>query len=163
MTRGLFDELGRGDEPHMPGRRVADEPPTPAAFLTLNMARCPRAPRVVRQTVAGWLDGLGVPPTFIEEVRLVVSELVTNAVTHANSAVRVRADVDDGRLRLEVHDESSQPPALIDTPTPAGGYGLHFVAQLTDDWGGSTTPTGKRVWIERRFADPIPNNDANAS
>ena len=60
----------------------------------------------------------------------------------------------DGRLRLEVHDGSSLLPASRDAARSAGGYGLQFVAALTDDWGWSTTPTGKCVWI-RSVASPI--------
>jgi anti-sigma regulatory factor (Ser/Thr protein kinase) len=72
-----------------------------AALLALNVARSHRAPRVVRQTVAGWLETFGGPAPFIDDVRLVVSELVANVVTHADSPVRVWAEVADGRLRLD--------------------------------------------------------------
>ena len=74
----------------------------------------------------------------------------------------MRAEVADGRLRLEVHDEWSVLPASRDAARSAGGYGLQFVAALTDDWGWSTTRTGKCVWIERRFADPITDDGFNA-
>ena len=123
------------------------------------MPRSGLAPRVARQTLAGWLDGLGAPATFIDDVKLVVSELVTDAVIRANSPAHVRAEVDDGRLRLAVQDESGRRPATTGTITTAGGYGLQFVAALTDDWGWSTTSTGRQVWIERRFADPTTNDD----
>jgi len=86
----------------------------------------------------------------MRDVRLLVSELVTNAVRHAEGAVvrlivSLRSDV----LRVEVHDpgfgfEVSEPPR---DPLRASGWGLVLVEELADRWGVEGTPR-TRVWFE---------------
>ena len=90
-----------------------------------------------------------------DDAVLVTSELVTNAVVHAASSTRLRATLHAGRLRLEVYDDSVEPPRPRDNSETAGGYGLQFVASLADDWGWSPTPTGKLVWAEHLDASHI--------
>ncbi len=107
------------------------------------------APRLVRRALASWLDDRGLPAAWRDDVSVVVSELVTNAVIHAPSAARVRASLDAHVLRLEVHDASAAPPAPRQPGgTGPGGYGLRIVAGLSADWGWFATPSGKYVWTE---------------
>lgn len=80
---------------------------------------------------------------------LVVSELATNAVTHARSWFEVRVVRQDDQLLLEVHDESDASPRMeehghaLDT----GGRGLHLVEALSRAWGVRREPQGgKCVW-----------------
>jgi anti-sigma regulatory factor (Ser/Thr protein kinase) len=86
----------------------------------------------------------------MRDVRLLVSELVTNAVRHAEgAAVRLIVSVVGGVLRVEVHDpgrgfEVRPPP---DDPLRASGWGLVLVEELADRWGVDRTPR-TRVWFE---------------
>ena len=93
-----------------------------------------------------------VDSDVLAELRLVVSELVTNAVRHGP------ADADDVELvvslggdvaRIEVADGGSgfEPPAGGPAPESPGGWGLVVVDRLASRWGiegGRST----RVWAE---------------
>lgn len=86
----------------------------------------------------------------MRDVRLLVSELVTNAVRHAEgAAVRLIVSTNGRVLRVEVHDpgqgfEVKPPP---DDPLRASGWGLVLVAELADRWGVDGKPR-TRVWFE---------------
>ena len=86
----------------------------------------------------------------LRDVRLLVSELVTNSVRHAEgAAVRLIVSVAGGVLRVEVHDpgrgfELKAPP---EDPLRASGWGLVLVEELADRWGVDGTPR-TRVWFE---------------
>ncbi len=93
-------------------------------------------------TVAG-LDDL------LDDAALLVSELVTNAVIHAGSEVRVRGEVVGGVLRVEVTDASRHHPALRNYSETAGtGRGMALLVALADHWGVIPTTEGKTVWFE---------------
>ena len=89
-------------------------------------------------------------PDRMRDVRLLVSELVTNAVRHAEGeAVRLVVALKGGTLRIEVHDpgrgfELKPPP---DDPLRASGWGLVLVEELADRWGVDHSPR-TRVWFE---------------
>jgi anti-sigma regulatory factor (Ser/Thr protein kinase) len=86
---------------------------------------------------------------------LLSSELVTNAVLHAQSSVELEAAYDakaDGSvLRIEVYDRSPQTAADLEPHQPAqgseGGRGLAIVARLACKWGVEPMTQGKRVWF----------------
>ena len=84
----------------------------------------------------------------VPDARLVVSELVTNAVRHAGSRFSVTVDVTDGVVLLRVTDPSSTLPVLVHaTPLMDNGRGLVIVAELSQDWGVTLEPQGgKSVW-----------------
>ena len=118
----------------------------------------PLAPRVARQQVTMLLGALsGIDR---DEVGLLVSELVTNAVTHAESVAQIHVRADEDRLRVEVADRSPERPLVrpIDH-SASNGRGLQIVATLADRWGvldgDAEGGEGKAVWFEldRRRAD----------
>lgn len=77
---------------------------------------------------------------------LVASELATNATIHAATPYRVAIETNDV-IRIEVSDESPEPPAL--TPSPHRGWGLQFVDRLSAVWGASPfNGYWKVVWAE---------------
>jgi len=100
---------------------------------------------VVRAACAEW----GIPPETADDLALVVSELVTNAVIHAASAVRLALISEEDALRLEVHDDlAARPVARPESPHTAGGRGLHVVEALTQRWGVNRHGAGKCIWAE---------------
>jgi anti-sigma regulatory factor (Ser/Thr protein kinase) len=112
------------------------------------LAQSQNAPSLARRFVSSTLDTWGVGEAFAD-VPLVTSELVTNAVQHAGSAVDVTLDLTPERLRLEVSDCSEQPPVLGDVADAHnGGWGLHIVALLASRWGLESRADGKTVWCE---------------
>src|SRR6266550_6127903 len=100
----------------------------------------PRSPSRARQFVR---DALGDSTSreVVEDVQLVVSELVTNSVRHANlgpdQRVTVSIECVDDVIRIEVRDGG---PAFTRTrsatpPASGGGMGLRIVERLSDSWG----------------------------
>jgi len=84
-----------------------------------------------------------------DDAALLMSELVTNAVIHAGSEVRIRGQVVDGVLRVEVTDASRHHPALRSYAETAGtGRGLALLVALAGSWGVIPVPEGKTVWFE---------------
>ena len=77
------------------------------------------------------------------DVRLLVSELVTNSVRHAQlgpeDSIRLKVEVDEQQVRVEVSDPGPGFDPPTDEPTPeqaaASGWGIFFVKQLADRWG----------------------------
>ncbi|MBV9448864.1 MAG: SpoIIE family protein phosphatase [Streptosporangiaceae bacterium] len=80
---------------------------------------------------------------------LVVSELVTNAIRHAESPIQLRL-IRDRALICEVSDGSSTAPHLRRARAlDEGGRGLLLVSQFTQRWGTRHTPHGKIIWAEQ--------------
>jgi PAS domain S-box-containing protein len=102
--------------------------------------------RTARQLAAWGLEDI----TFTTE--LLVSELVTNAIKHAQSPIRLRIIL-DGVLSCEVFDGSSTAPHLRRADRyDEDGRGLMLVAQLAERWGTRHTSTGKIIWAQQ----PLP-------
>lgn len=83
-------------------------------------------------------------------VVLLANELVTNAILHTGSEIHVVIDVDAGRVRVEVRDDSHRRPQRRHGPVEAtSGRGLELVETLATDWGVDLVPgDGKSVWFE---------------
>jgi PAS domain S-box-containing protein len=104
--------------------------------------------RTVRQLAAWGLEEL----SFITE--LLVSELVTNAIRHAQSPIQLRL-IMDGVLSCEVSDGGSTAPHLRRADRyDEGGRGLMLVAQLAERWGTRHTRTGKTIWAQQPLPRP---------
>ncbi|GAA1500285.1 ATP-binding protein [Streptomyces synnematoformans] len=109
-----------------------------------------------RRFVADHLDGCA--PEQADDIRVCVSELVTNALQHTPAGRRflVRIIRMDTAVRIEVHDASTATPHLC-TPsdTDDRGRGLLLVSALADDWGYPTgTGPGKVVWAAFKVPRP---------
>jgi anti-sigma regulatory factor (Ser/Thr protein kinase) len=85
---------------------------------------------------------------LVEDVRLVVSELATNAIRHANTSFTVTLERLDRSVLLTVTDGSPVPPAQPVTDLlHTGGRGLSIVGLVSGDWGVTRRPgAGKSVW-----------------
>ena len=88
----------------------------------------------------------------VDILRLVVSELVTNAVLHARSPFVVTVAQVDHTLTLAVWDESVvlPPEPLRPSTRRQRGRGLNIVEHLSSQWGVTHERGGKTVWA--RFA-----------
>lgn len=109
----------------------------------------PASVPAVRRFVMSELDHL--PEETLETVRLMVSELATNAVVYGGTEFTVEVDRALSRLIVSVMDSGGGTPEVqIRTgPSDLHGRGLFIVRELADDWG--VTPagghTGKVVWF----------------
>jgi anti-sigma regulatory factor (Ser/Thr protein kinase) len=84
---------------------------------------------------------------------LVVSELVTNAMTHGRPHITVGLRLGADHLLIEVEDEDSQLPVLRHPSWDAvSGRGLVLIDGLARRWGSQCCPDGKVVWAELSLA-----------
>lgn len=87
---------------------------------------------------------------LVDDVRLVVSELATNASRHAQTPYTVTLGEVGPVLLLTVHDGSSTAPTARGAPPrprALGGRGLHILDLICDTWGVTVMPDEtKSVW-----------------
>ena len=107
----------------------------------------PRRARVLaRELLGGHLDG-----RRRNDLLVLVTELVTNAVRHAglgpDDLIVLHLAAADGVVRAEVCDPGPGFVPIAREPGPEGGFGLVLLRTLSDRWGVST---GGRtcVWFE---------------
>lgn len=119
----------------------------------------PQAVRRARVWVVGELQDLG-RPDLAESAELGVSELVTNAILHADPPITVRLRGTVQHPRVEVHDSSRRPPAVNrgmaedDQLLHTVGRGLGIVALYSTSWGADVSSEGKVVWFEPTDEEP---------
>jgi anti-sigma regulatory factor (Ser/Thr protein kinase) len=90
-----------------------------------------------------------------KEARLVVSELVTNAVSHGGSGIAIELMLRGPFLHVRVRDDSSAEPRLRHgKDTTLGGRGLRLVDLYSSGWGFLRGACGKVVWATLR-ARPV--------
>ena len=91
----------------------------------------------------------GVPAAVLDDAALLTSELVSNAVLHGRSEIRLVVEQHTGLLRVSVLDENSRRPTLVaDDPDALDGRGLALVEGIASSWGVHDEPIGKAVWFE---------------
>ncbi|MET0458721.1 MAG: ANTAR domain-containing protein [Ilumatobacteraceae bacterium] len=125
-----------------------------APVLQVTLPSSARASGIARQAFDAWAAPLGVASRVNDDARLIVSELVTNAVTHARSAPTLTATKMAGVVRIEVRDDD---PTLVAPGLAAaslvdgsGGHGLWVVQRLSESWGCDALDAGKVIWSEIR-------------
>ena len=123
----------------------------PARDMSFELAGGPYAVTAARLALAEIDDVLDESQAF--DVRLLVSELVTNSVQHARvgpqESIVLKLAVGDECVRVEIADDGPgfEPP---DDPTDVErdrGWGLFFVAQLASRWGVEPGDSAC-VWFE---------------
>ena len=100
-----------------------------------------------------------------ERSLLAISELVTNAVLHAEAELILKIAASAEGVQVELADGSPEPPVLrIAAPDEVGGRGLAIVDAVADDWGVRPDPDGggKVVWF-RLLADRADGYSSAAS
>jgi anti-sigma regulatory factor (Ser/Thr protein kinase) len=116
--------------------------------LTFDIPRDAPAPATARRAVEQ-LAGR-VADDLVPDVRLLVSELISNSVKYGgDGALTLRVRTSGPRtVRVEVIDRGAGfVPVERDRPaTEAGGWGLHLVQALSDRWGVHDGAT--LVWFE---------------
>ncbi len=125
--------------------------------LDIVLDALPRSVSTARRAVRELLDSILIPPEVVEDVLLLVSELVTNSVLHARTAVRVRAWAEDGRVTVAVCDDDPlNAPRWADRgPMASSGRGMRLVDLLASSWGIDIRETSKVVWFESAYGPSL--------
>ncbi len=85
---------------------------------------------------------------LVEPAVLLVSEIVTNALLHAGTEIRLAGTVRPEGLRIEVGDGSVHLPSRRRYAATSGtGRGLLMLESLVDEWGVTRHAHGKTVWF----------------
>lgn len=118
--------------------------------LELQLPHTSESVRRARRTIAAFLDPSEVPVSVVEDLLLLVSELVTNAVVHAASPAVVRLDADVTRIKVAVADRDAEgaPRVTGSDPLSSSGRGVMLVDRLASRWGVEVQCDGKVVWFE---------------
>jgi anti-sigma regulatory factor (Ser/Thr protein kinase) len=110
--------------------------------------------RLARHAVADQLELLGVGPADRADAMLVVSELVSNSVRHADplsgGEITVRWSVAADVLHLAITDGGArtQPRAGVAALSATGGRGLDIVRSVSRQWGVTEGAGSVTVWVE---------------
>jgi len=130
---------------------MEEPPPAPrpaARVAEIELPRIMAAPsharRVIDDQLRAHVDGRA-----LDDVKIVASELVNNALVHGEGRITLRAELGDGIVRVEVIDEGTgQTPEIREhaEPTEPGGRGLRIVQTLADRWGTFEGTT--HVWAD---------------
>jgi len=110
------------------------------------------APKLARATVSTAIGS--VCPEVADEIELLTSEVVTNAIRHARAdplaEVIVRVEASNDHVRVEVLNPGpSFDPPVPSLPGVSGtGLGLFLVDALADTWGVGREGPRTKVWFE---------------
>jgi anti-sigma regulatory factor (Ser/Thr protein kinase) len=119
------------------------------AQLPRSEASARHAAQLVRATVEDWLPD--VDPAAAEAAEEMTQALVTNAVVHALSPVRIVIALRGGVLEVGVSDtDATLPGAWVPAPREGSrgwGRGLTLVDTSSDEWGSTPLRVGKQVWF----------------
>jgi anti-sigma regulatory factor (Ser/Thr protein kinase) len=106
----------------------------------------PHGPAQAREAVETWARSTGLG-RLLDDLLLIVSELVTNAVRYGAPPVRVVVAADDRTVTVSVCDGDPQQPRPRTPGLDAeGGRGLLLIDLLSSDHGVRPEPPGKAVW-----------------
>jgi integral membrane sensor domain MASE1/anti-sigma regulatory factor (Ser/Thr protein kinase) len=125
----------------------------PSRSIAVELDPSPDCPGEARDALSPVVELL--PTRVYSDLRLQVSELVTNCVRHARLAaddlIRLRVEVSERLVRLEVSDPGEGFASAVPEPTPGepGGWGLFLTGHLADRWGIDRDEGWTTVWLER--------------
>jgi anti-sigma regulatory factor (Ser/Thr protein kinase) len=116
------------------------------------------APRMARRLMA--VHTASFPEAVRHDAEIVISELVTNALTHGQPAITVELTTSTTGVHVAVHDTSPtlpELPAHVPDPAHATGRGLLIIDALSSGWGITATEDapGKTVWCELSAPAPV--------
>ncbi|MEU6663797.1 ATP-binding protein [Streptomyces sp. NPDC046821] len=124
---------------------------------SMGLACWPSSVPLARASALLTLRCWGLPKATADDVALIATELVTNAVRHATPATgdpeapaRCRLTVErptPDTVRVTVSDSSPRRPVLAEAgEDDEAGRGLLLIQALSADWGTSDHTAGKSVW-----------------
>jgi two-component sensor histidine kinase len=127
----------------------------------LHLDPLPRFVAEARQFVLSHAPDL--PPETRDNLVLLTSELVTNAVLHARTAIELGITIADDSVVVTVHDLDLARPEQAPYAGREGGWGLGLVSALAEVSSMDTDPDGgKTAWfrLARTVAPVVPDGAA---
>jgi two-component sensor histidine kinase len=125
-------------------------PPLGPMLYSTSLPKSPGSAAQARRFLDRVRDDVSEP--VLENARLLVSELVANAVEHVHEdgEIELRVELTRSVLRIEVLDPG---PGFEPRPRAADsdrGWGLHFIDRLAVRWAADHPdhPDRSRVWFE---------------
>ena len=107
--------------------------------------------------MAGHLESWGIDEQVADDLVLMTSELVTNAMLHGRPPIDLRLRFTGTEVVLEIQDRAAyRPHRRRAEDDDEHGRGLQIVAALADRWGSRASGSGKSVWLSRQ----LPREDA---
>lgn len=126
---------------------LARLPSAPLATASRDLEAVPEAVAEGRAFVAKFLAACDCPQ-LADDVRLLTSELLTNAVCHAEGPIELRLCRTTREVTIEATDRSTHLPHQRTAGTvDESGRGLTLVDALADSWGIRPTEDGKTTWF----------------
>jgi two-component sensor histidine kinase len=116
---------------------------------------------VARRRLVSDLIGAGIYGSTVTDAALVISELLSNALQHAeprpDSGIRVAWHFGTESVRVSVSDGGGPTRPELGEPTPytTGGRGLRIVDRLCRSWGAGSDHDGTTVWAEIQLPQMI--------
>jgi anti-sigma regulatory factor (Ser/Thr protein kinase) len=122
---------------------------TDRAHAELRMLPDPSAPAYVRGWLRDMLQGSGLSDELVSDALLVVDELVTNAVMHADTPIVVTLEHSSDACRCVVSDRgiTGSLPRLVER-ADGTGRGLRVVNAVASAWGVERSEAGTTVWAD---------------
>lgn len=119
-------------------------PPRPTTTVVVEHG--PHGPAQARTAVEQWALSVGVG-RLCDDLKLIVSELVTNAVRYGRPPVRVEVAADEDTVTVAVADGGEDMPTARHAGDDAeNGRGLLLIDLLAAEHGVRPDPPGKAVW-----------------
>jgi anti-sigma regulatory factor (Ser/Thr protein kinase) len=131
-----------------------DRAEQPERTAGLDLPTAPESARAARHFAHAALTDWRLS-AIADDVDLVISELITNALLHARadrraavgSTIRLDLEYDGDGVSVRVTDASALPPTPEDAAeTAESGRGLLLVQALSASWGWKPEAQGKVVW-----------------
>lgn len=121
--------------------------------LDIELPRAQAAPGLARHALRRQFTGR-LDSELLIDAQLMTSELVSNALAYGEGEIRLRAWIDEDRLRVEIIDQGGgfERELRRDDFEQVGGWGLGIVDDLSSRWG--VHEGSSHVWFELERSGP---------
>jgi anti-sigma regulatory factor (Ser/Thr protein kinase) len=132
---------------------MAGKGSAPPGRTKVRLTATDHAPARARAAVTQWADEVGLDDELLVDLRLLVSEVVTNAVRYGRPKSRARIELEaeavDGRVRVRVRDGGDGFDEYLPIPSAddISGRGLYVVHRAASAWGVDAGPPFG-IWFE---------------